>query len=99
MSVRVEAEDGLYSIRWEHGEDATFCIIEQHVVGDEWIQVREAVARRHPEDPYCKETGRKISLTRALADSPRAMRATFWKAYFDRNLIDFKRALEEREGI
>jgi len=39
----------------------------------------------HPHDNYCKETGRKIALARALERVRRDDRRLFWQAYFARN--------------
>jgi len=37
-----------------------------------------------PKDNFCKETGRKISLTRAIAHLPKEERTQIWKDYFNR---------------
>lgn len=35
------------------------------------------------EDNFCKNTGRKVSLTKALSNFPKNDRAKVWKRYFD----------------
>jgi hypothetical protein len=36
------------------------------------------------EDHFVKETGRKVALTKAVADLPRDVRAAIWQAYLNR---------------
>lgn len=40
----------------------------------------------HPSDNFCKETGRKIALERAVARLDRDTRREIWRLYFDRTL-------------
>lgn len=40
----------------------------------------------HPSDNFCKETGRKIALERAVARLDRETRREIWRLYFDRTL-------------
>lgn len=49
--------------------------------------VRRAI--KHKNDKFCKEVGRKMSLTRALETlfpNNKEARKTFWIEYFNRNL-------------
>lgn len=41
------------------------------------------VAVCHPNDPFCRATGRKIALARAIKHLDREIRTQIWKAYFE----------------
>jgi len=56
----------------------TACAVEIPVGGN---TVR-GTAFLHPKDNYCKDTGRKISLAKALRGLPKDERTLIWKAYF-----------------
>lgn len=45
--------------------------------------IAESVVTRYYKDPHCKETARKVSLTRALRNSnlDKAQRAEIWEGY------------------
>jgi hypothetical protein len=59
-----------------------------------WVDLRPAEgdyapfasghAFTHPNDNFCRETGRKIALTRLLRDYPKPVRAQVWKQYRER---------------
>ncbi len=38
----------------------------------------------HEKDNFCKETGRKLALTRAIKDLPKEQRKLVWGAYLNR---------------
>ena len=40
------------------------------------------IARCHPKDKYSETLGRKMALTKAMADMSRETRAIVWKYYF-----------------
>ena len=40
------------------------------------------IARCHPKDEYSETLGRKMALTKAMADMSRETRAIVWKYYF-----------------
>jgi hypothetical protein len=75
----------------------TECIVEENV-GGEWKLLAFGVAMLHPTDNFCKETGRKIALRKALAASSyftprnsiatqmlgRNRRRAMWNAYHSR---------------
>ncbi len=42
------------------------------------------VAACHPKDNFCRETGRKLALTRAIAGFDKAHRAAIWAVYLHR---------------
>ena len=48
----------------------------------------------HPNDMYCYETGRKLSLARALEGQPKLFRTVVWEAYLGRKDNQFVSACE-----
>lgn len=75
----------------------TICRIDKIDEDGSYTQVAEAVAACSRKDNFCKATGRKLALTRALADVrvryrggmltrplSKDERREFWQAYFDR---------------
>lgn len=46
-------------------------------------EIHCGIAYLHPNDRYCKATGRKIALARAIEHLERGMRTQIWKAYFE----------------
>ena len=73
-----------YSITWRHGiaakgfSSVTVCNVKQdgRVIGG-------AMSRVHPNDTYCKDKGRRVSLARWMecARLPKEERAVIWEAY------------------
>ncbi len=41
----------------------------------------------HENDNFCKETGRKLALTRAVKDLPKEQRKAVWEAYLNRKVL------------
>jgi len=86
----VTINDEKLQVQWIHdsttlllnGEDTklprTQCLIKN---GDEKVLVKSE-SLCGPTDNYCRNTGRKISLTRAIEDFPKSQRAEYWKTYF-----------------
>ena len=79
-----------YRLNFSHYEDengrATACTIERVEAGgrfkDDGSQIGTVgKAQCAPEDNFCKATGRKISLTRALSTVDKAERSDIWDAY------------------
>lgn len=60
----------------------TYCYLEK---ADTRKIISYGLTQCSVSDNYNKETGRKISLTRALSDLPKKDRATIWNAYLNRN--------------
>ena len=58
-------------------ERATTCIIFNEA-GDE---VSSGTANVHPKDNFCKEKGRQIALTRAMATWDKSYRTQVWEEY------------------
>lgn len=77
-----------YDVSWDYAhttdEDGPYVITNCNIIcpdGEAWI----GTAVQNPEDRFVKETGRKISLTRALLGiTDKNVRAQIWKAYFAR---------------
>jgi hypothetical protein len=73
-----------YSITWRHGIAAkgyagvTVCNVKKG--GN---SAGGAISRVHPNDNYCKDTGRRVSLARWMkcAHLNKAERAEIWEAY------------------
>jgi len=69
----------------------TTCIIMQetpHLFAVKAVELCRGVARCHENDAFVKETGRAVSLRKAITNIPfpteKEERARFWKAYFER---------------
>ena len=69
------------------GETLCFIGIPSSIAGGWKKQVSSGLTRCSVNDQFNKETGRKISLTRALEKTnlTKSERAIFWQTYFDRN--------------
>uniref|UniRef100_A0A6M3IK71 Uncharacterized protein n=1 Tax=viral metagenome TaxID=1070528 RepID=A0A6M3IK71_9ZZZZ len=52
---------------------------------DTMCDVGHGIANCSVGDAFCKETGRKLALTRALRDLPKPVRKAIWEAYFQRD--------------
>jgi hypothetical protein len=74
-----------YFVTWKHmiSERVTECEIYRYN-GDQKITTVKEQSYCSPRDQYCKETGRKLSLTRALKTFTASTRKLFWEAYFNR---------------
>lgn len=88
-----------YMVHWKHtypkeakmsslilNRGGTSCFIyELHGQEDKELLVLVNL-RRYYKDQFCKEAGRKYSLTKALsaAKFSKEQRTQFWRAYFDR---------------
>lgn len=76
-------------IKWRHqpephrvGEPrGTECIVEDR--NDPDVVLGAGKAQLHENDQFCRDTGRKLSLRRALANAkiPRKKRAQVWEVY------------------
>ncbi len=77
--MKVTIGDITYKIAFQHKPTQTLCLIHSE---PPTIQV-SGFTQVHPNDTYCKETGRKLSLARALANAgfTREERKLFWAAY------------------
>jgi len=70
-------------VRFKHDmpNGRTYCILDE----DKPIGLRVVgQAKCHPGDMYCKNTGRKVALAKALrvAAFPRTVRGIVWNGYF-----------------
>jgi len=86
---KVKLDDGReFTFRFRHNRPLlglsgyTSC----HVFDDDLQRMGYGLARCSPKDQFCKETGRKISLTQALRTLPltKAQRRQVWQSYFAR---------------
>lgn len=97
--MKVQIKNKEYTVDFEHYPDSIPSHIEYSSAHKESVGVTICTIERSPEakmhigvayrrrtDNYVKETGRKISLARALKDGKfdYADRSDFWKAYFAR---------------
>ena len=64
----------------------TTCRIIQVMPGGTEVVISEVSLNVYHKDRFCKETGRKYSLTRALGNAGfnKEQRTAFWEAYFGR---------------
>lgn len=51
-----------------------------------WEVVAKAYSQCHPDDQFCKETGRKVALRRALEGFDKPFRTAVWQAYHARGV-------------
>ncbi len=102
-----------YEITFQHGRfplptapnvmlRGTWCRVDR-VDGVDGIPLRESYSYCHPKDNFCRETGRKLALKRALlahtVDQPREFRAAAWEVYLGRSRGPKNRErLEDTQG-
>jgi len=60
----------------------TECLVEDHTIDPPRVLEGEAYCSRL--DNFNKETGRKLSLKRAIAKFPKTIRREIWNAYLNR---------------
>lgn len=73
---------GNYKIKWQHGlppHRGTHC----GIYNKDNVQIANGVAWCHAKDHFCKDTGRKLSLARALKDAQLSKdeRKVIWEIY------------------
>jgi hypothetical protein len=93
MKVSITGSDSgirTYDVFWEHGiaDRETKCTINMYThIRGEFNHIINGLAECSVRDQYCKETGRKVSLAKALkaVKFTRDERTEFWKAYFNRD--------------
>ena len=75
MIVKLPTSD--MKVNWQHHCDIgkTLCFLNDILKG---------VATCSMDDHYCKETGRKVSMRRAIQDLPRQTRKLIWETYLNR---------------
>lgn len=89
----VETINGTVVIRWRHRpvesqelyNMATDCSI---MVQEAKEHLYSGTARCSKKDNFCRETGRKISLARAMKDFNKELRKQIWEAYLGRKNND-----------
>lgn len=74
-----------YFVKWDYftdkGETMTLCKLYDENT-DYMNPIDTATAICKPTDRFCKNTGRKISLTRLLNIFPKHVRTIAWQEYF-----------------
>ncbi len=102
--MKVMFDNVLYDVTWSYSDKKnnvnhlikqTKCAISTIDMSKygaaRFTAVAIGVANQHFNDPFVKETGRKISLARALNEFTKNMlnakfvRSIFWNAYFNRH--------------
>ena len=99
--MKVQTSKGEYNLRWHYiteektKKKATHC----HIYCDGIMDGSIGITVCSKKDNFCKDTGRKIALTRALSTYPRKFRREVWQAYHNRkkgildilptNIIDY----------
>ena len=84
--MKVQTMKGEYNLRWSYPllsktkRRATHC----HIFRDENLEGSIGVTVCSTDDNFCRATGRKIALTRALQNYPREFRREIWQAYHKR---------------
>jgi hypothetical protein len=73
-----------YSIRWRHDVEGryTSCMVEKLGELGYRMFIGEAAAICSVKDQFCKETGRRVSLARAIKGFEREKRAQIWAEYW-----------------
>jgi len=69
-----------YKVKWLHKRKSTSCVIKL----EDGTKLITGIAFLHPKDNFCKATGRKVSLARALKlyGFSKEERKKFWSDYF-----------------
>ena len=79
MKIKIDGRD--YSFKFQHNttgkERGTVC----RVFNEAGDQVIYGVSNVHPKDNFCKEKGRKIALSRAIASWDKNYREQVWNEY------------------
>jgi hypothetical protein len=84
-----DGSDPKFAVRWKYARDVgkTVCEIrvvdmEKNFFDQKIVGIGETICCKR--DNFCRDTGRKISLLRALqfAGFPKELRVEFWKEYF-----------------
>lgn len=77
--MKVELKKKEYKVNWHHDVDnqRTQCIVAD-AKGE---LIGAGVSKVGPKDQYCRNIGRKVSMTRALQVIAKEDRKTFWDAY------------------
>lgn len=94
--MRVETSDGVYEVRWFHTNNHTAnrkksmteCLIVKHIDENLKQAMGNNIAKCSKRDNFCKETGRKVSLARAIEAFDKPVRTEIWKAYLNRKVKD-----------
>jgi len=63
------------TVCWLHPQNCSTRPCENHLF--------MGLALVHPNDQFCKRTGRKVALAKAMADLPRNYRKAIWDGYFE----------------
>lgn len=91
--IKVEFERQLYSLRFMHNRQIGMTVASlDPLPREKGEKAKETgivgMARCHPMDNYCKETGRRIALNDLTSSHkdvlPKEFRAEIWKAYWNR---------------
>jgi hypothetical protein len=81
---RVSLDDGrCVSVRFSHFTDPLYpkgTLCETAIDGQ---TADAALTQLHPKDNFCRATGRKVSLARAIAALPKAVRTAIWRRYWE----------------
>lgn len=82
----VKVGETKYAVKWWHNAPFnTQCQIWE--LDSSTVIPRFGGAQCSPKDHYCKETGRKISLAKAIEDFPKKIRQVFWNTYLNRTKV------------
>lgn len=88
--MQVVHGDSEITFDWQYGVDLfgryTRCnvVVAEENKSPSNFYCTTSVAWCNPEDAFVKDVGRKISLTRAIKEFPREVRAKIWEAYLNR---------------
>ena len=83
--MKIQTMAGEYIVKWLYvpkpkNTKETLC----HLYNDEKMEGSIGSAVCSKDDNFCRATGRKIALTRALQNYPREFRREVWQAYHKR---------------
>ena len=83
--MKIQTIKGEYNVKWQYvnidGQRVTTCC---DIYRDEILDGSSGYAVCSKDDNFCRATGRKIALTRALQNYPREFRREVWQAYHKR---------------
>jgi hypothetical protein len=77
--MKLQTSIGELIVKFRHENPiGTHCVLE----GGSWKTSGDS--RCSPKDHFCRETGRKVSLAKALNPLPKTVRKEVWDAYLNR---------------
>ena len=83
--MKIQFDNSEWKIFWKYRQESgnnngtTHCIIIDTQFPD--VELLEGKSDCSPRDIFCKSTGRKVSLSKAIKNLPKQQRRAIWNAY------------------